>query len=333
MASKVISKTHALLSITKSSTNALGLAISITAQQRLIRTIRNASGRQTSAMSTFILPSSSPPCEIKLCNDLTQEQLLNFPAFKTWSKTLLHSLSLQHKDASHTFHKSPYSLRTITIQSVDWFGSDPQKRRLGFLKFSSTVSNDDGEYLPGSVFLRGGSLAMLLILQPDDMSSSDPEQVVNQERYVLLTVQPRIAAGSLGFSEIPAGMLDDNGSFSGGAAKEIKEETGLEVTADDLIDLTQLAIQAYDGDEQLQKGVYPSAGGSDEFIPIFLHQRKMPRDELRELQGRLTGLRDHGEKITLKVVKLKDLWREGARDAKTLSALALYEGLKREGKI
>ena len=46
-----------------------------------------------------------------------------------------------------------------------------------------------------------------------------------------------------------------------------------------------------------------------------------------------TGLRDEGEKITLKVAKLEDLWREGARDAKTLAAFALYQGLKSEGKI
>jgi ADP-sugar diphosphatase len=51
------------------------------------------------------------------------------------------------------------------------------------------------------------------------------------------------------------------------------------------------------------------------------------------MQGRLTGLRKDGEKITLKLVPLKDLWKEGARDGKTLAAWALYEGLKKEGKI
>lgn len=37
--------------------------------------------------------------------------------------------------------------------------------------------------------------------------------------------------------------------------------------------------------------------------------------------------------ITLRVVGYEDLWREGARDAKTLAAWALYEGLNREGAI
>lgn len=131
-------------------------------------------------------------------------------------------------------------------------------------------------------------------------------------------------------------MLDDSGTFAGGAAKEIEEETGLSVQQDELTDMTALALQSVqdpvDG-EVLQKAVYPSAGGSDEFIPLFLCQKRMPRAEIEELQGKLSGLREHGEKITLKVVPLEDLWKEGVRDGKTLAAWALYKGLQQEGKI
>lgn len=49
------------------------------------------------------------------------------------------------------------------------------------------------------------------------------------------------------------------------------------------------------------------------------------------LKGKATGLRDEGENITLKLVPLSRAWREGARDGKTLAALALYQGLKGEG--
>lgn len=130
-------------------------------------------------------------------------------------------------------------------------------------------------------------------------------------------------------------MLDDSGTFAGGAAKEIQEETGLSVQQDELINLTSLALDSTQesSSEALQKAVYPSAGGSDEFIPLFLCQKRMPRNEIEELQGKLTGLRDHGEKITLKVVPLGNLWKEGLRDGKTLAAWALYKGLKEEGKI
>ena len=131
-------------------------------------------------------------------------------------------------------------------------------------------------------------------------------------------------------------MLDDSGTFAGGAAKEIEEETGLSVQQGELTDMTALALQSVqdpvDG-EVLQKAVYPSAGGSDEFIPLFLYQKRMPRAEIEELQGKLSGLREHGEKITLKVVPLEDLWKEGVRDGKTLAAWALYKGLQQEGKI
>lgn len=44
-------------------------------------------------------------------------------------------------------------------------------------------------------------------------------------------------------------------------------------------------------------------------------------------------MRDEGEKITLKLVRLDDLWKEGARDSKALAAWALFEGLTREGKL
>lgn len=131
-------------------------------------------------------------------------------------------------------------------------------------------------------------------------------------------------------------MLDDSGTFAGGAAKEIEEETGLCVQQGELTDMTALALQSVQGPvdgEALQKAVYPSAGGSDEFIPLFLCQKRMPRAEIEELQGKLTGLREHGEKITLKVVPLEDLWKEGVRDGKTLAAWALYKGLQQEGKI
>jgi len=169
-----------------------------------------------------------------------------------------------------------------------------------------------------------------LILQPDDIPASQ-----EKGKRVILTIQPRIPAGTLAFAEIPAGMLDDSGTFAGGAAKEIEEETGLSVQQGELIDMTSLALRSAqeDGGETLQKAVYPSPGGSDEFIPLFLCQKRMPRNEIEELQGKLTGLRDHGEKITLKIVPLENLWKEGLRDGKTLAAWALYKGLQQEGKI
>ncbi|KAJ6110278.1 hypothetical protein N7486_002513 [Penicillium sp. IBT 16267x] len=280
---------------------------------------------RSATMSTFILPGSQT--RVNSTADLSKDDLLAFPAFNVWISTLQRSLARQ-SSPGHEFHGDPYILRTIDIQAVDRFGGG----RLGFVKLKADVSNGRGERLPGSVFLRGGSVGMLLILQPDDIPASQ-----ENGKWAILTIQPRIPAGSLAFAEIPAGMLDDHGTFAGGAAKEIQEETGLLVQESELIDMTALALQSTpqpdDGEEVLQKAVYPSPGGSDEFIPLFLCQKRMPRKDMEELQGKLTGVRDHGEKITLKVVPLEDLWKEGLRDGKTLAAWALYQGLLKEGKV
>lgn len=101
------------------------------------------------AMSTFSFPNSKPEVPVHLIPDLSQEQLLSFPAFTTWVSTLQHSLSTQH-NKSHTFHSAPFKLRSIKIQSLDFFGRD----RIGFVKLIAEVSNDNGEKLPGSVFVR-----------------------------------------------------------------------------------------------------------------------------------------------------------------------------------
>ena len=217
-------------------------------------------------------------------------------------------------------------MKSVQVEHVTRFGS----KRIGFLKFTASIKNESGDTLSGSIFMRGPSVGILIILQPDDVKNRE------EERHVILAMQPRPAATSLRFLELPAGMVDDS-TFSGAAAKEIEEETGLIIKEKDLINLTELAIEETNSqstaEDDLPRAMFPSAGGCDECIQLFLNEQRIPRKELEALRGKLTGLRDHGEKITLKLVKFGDLWREGARDAKALSALALYENLKRAGKI
>lgn len=141
-----------------------------------------------------------------------------------------------------------------------------------------------------------------------------------------------MAAGSLAFTELPAGMLDSHATFVGAAAKEIEEECGIVVEAEELLDLTQLALGGVGGEEELQAAVYPSPGGCDEAVRVFACRREVGEGELAEWKGRLTGLREEGEMITLKLVRMTELWRE-TRDAKALCAVALWEGLKREGRV
>ncbi|KAK4039353.1 hypothetical protein C8A01DRAFT_47145 [Parachaetomium inaequale] len=282
----------------------------------------------TAKMSTFHHPDYHTP--ITLPPGLSKSQLLAFPPFTAWLTTLQTSLTTQTTTPTHPFHSDPYALHSITVQSFDLFGPT----RLGFVKLTSHIANGAGEALPGAVFLRGPSVAMLVMLIPDDIPENK-EEVEDEERYVLLTVQPRIAAGSLEFVELPAGMVDEGGSFAGQAAREMEEELGMVIGEGELVGLSDLVGETGEAKEEggLPRAVYPSAGGCDEYIPIYMHERRVPRAQLGQWTGKLTGLREHGEKITLKLVKMRDLWREGARDAKCLAAVALWEGLRREGKV
>lgn len=182
---------------------------------------------------------------------------------------------------------------------------------------------------------------MLVVLIPDDVQ---PAHALD-EAYVLLTVQPRIATGSLSFVELPAGMIDGHSNFAGVAAKEIEEELGLVIKQSELTCLTdkvgdiRRARDAAKGPgthtkpgsaatENIPFAMYPSAGGCDEYIKIFSHERRVPRSTLHEWEGKYGGLRDEGEMITLKVVPMADLWLEGAMDSKALAAAALYGKVK-----
>lgn len=252
--------------------------------------------------------------------DLDEERLMAFPAFQNWLVTLRANLEKQ-KSAGHTFEKEPWRLNAIKVHSVHPFDNG----KLGFMTIEAFLEKKNN-HLERVIFLRGGSVAVLMILRPKDAPG---------ERYVILTEQPRIGACSTGFLEIPAGMLDDeSGNVTGKAMKEIREETGLTVQGKELIDMTALALENAESKEGLQPAMYPSPANLDEYIPILLWEKTMDRKQIDSLKGRLTGERvKDDELITLRVSDYNVLWREGARDAKTLAAWALYEGLNRAGKI
>jgi ADP-sugar diphosphatase len=201
-----------------------------------------------------------------------------------------------------------FIVHSVRFQSVDFFGP-----RVGFMKFRADVRTAEGSVLPGLVFMRGGAVGILVILR------------CAQQLFTIITLQPRVPTGLFQFPEIPAGMLDHSGDFAGIAAKEMKEECGLSISDTDpcLVDLTEFAY----GDRF--RGVYPSAGGCDEFLRLFVYHKDVSQEKLDKLKGKLTGNRDHGELITLKIVPLADLWKE-APDSKALSALYLFEKFKQQ---
>ena len=200
-------------------------------------------------------------------------------------------------------------VKKVTIQGIDMFGP-----RVGFVKFKADVELD-GQFVPGIVFMRGGAVAILVVLVSGD------------EEYVVLTKQARVPIGEISYPEIPAGMLDGNGEFAGVAAKELKEEADLHIRSSELIDMTNLAYGSK------FRGVYPSPGGCDEYIRLFLYKREVTVEELTAIRGKSgLGDREEGELISLDVVPLSELYT-ATSDGKALAALCLYDNLRRDRKI
>lgn len=163
-------------------------------------------------------------------------------------------------------------------------------KNVGFTKFKPNVKTvPDNVAIPDIVFMRGGSVAILVLLECEG------------QEHVILTLQPRVAVGKFQFPELPAGMLDGNGNFNGKAAEELREETGIVITENELIDLTALICNGTDYD-----GVYPSPGACDEFIRIYLFQKTVTAQELLQFQGKITG-KSTKEQITLKLVPLQSV--------------------------
>jgi ADP-sugar diphosphatase len=118
-----------------------------------------------------------------------------------------------------------------------------------------------------------------------------------------MTERPRIPADSHPFHEIPGGMIEKGVIFAGNAAQEILEDTGLKLPKGELINLSKLGLEDAETQETLNDALYPSHFGSDEYIPIFLGENKLDRQEIKDLRGKLTGVRKQGEIITLQVVR------------------------------
>lgn len=202
------------------------------------------------------------------------------------------------------------SLKQVLIQGVDMFG-----KRVGFLKFKADIiDKETGSKVPGIVFARGPAVAVLILLDSEGNT------------YAVLTEQVRVPIGKL-ILELPAGMLDDDkGDVVGTAVREVEEETGIQLNLEDMVDLTAFL------DPSTGCKVFPSPGGCDEEISLFLYRGNVSKETITQLQGKTTGLREHGELIKVHVVPYEKLWHSTA-DAKALMAIALYEMSKKEGLL
>ena len=236
------------------------------------------------------------------------------------------------------FEGEKIQLKEIRVTDVDMFGS-----KFGFGKFQVVTEPS----IPGIVFHRSPSVCCLFTIRCEE------------QRYALLTVQPRVPAGYRYFPELVAGMTDaETHQPRLVAAKEIREETGLEVNPSKLVDLGEASgfssghladYVCHSGDASARdwlrdgdcvfshNGWFNSAGGSSEATKFYLYETEMDRKGLQQLirktERQTHGVREEGESIRLIVVALEDLL-EVSPSIATGHAMALlqrYEGLHTHG--
>jgi len=154
----------------------------------------------------------------------------------------------------------------------------------------------EGDKIPPICFLKGEVVSILVCLIDKD----------TKEKYLLLVKQRRIAEGGFTY-EHPAGMVDGTKTPLEISIMEVKEETGLEVSASQLIDVTP------------QRRVFPSTGTSDEAIYLYYCEIEMSAGEIQDLNNKEMGTDYEFERITTHILPFE----EGHRLINNTNALLL----------
>jgi 8-oxo-dGTP pyrophosphatase MutT (NUDIX family) len=225
---------------------------------------------------------------------------------KTWEKVLQFK---PFADLIDRLGAEPsFTVKKIAIRAVQMFGD-----QIGFIMIDCEVYDRHGAKLPGAIFLRNSAVVILPVLKLD-----------GRFEYTVVTVQARAAAAMPRMVELPSGTIDDGSRPWEVAYREFSEETGYKISHG-LINLTESVLGP------LEPWIWLSPGGSTETIQIFAFIRNVSLNELKSFDRRQGGLREEGEGFVTAVIPLEDL--VVTRDAKSITALKLYEIAKSRGRI
>ncbi len=204
--------------------------------------------------------------------------------------------------------KKELESRNITIKNLEELYSvrKPDGSIL-FTMLKIDAKTQDGEKLLPVVLLRGHFVSIVTVL-------------INQqtgEKNLLLVKQRRVANGD-NFWEHPAGMCDSETNPLKVCVKEIKEETGVEVSESQIFPLST------------QKMYFSSPGLIDEGAYYFYCELKMSPEEIEELKTRIAGAKDESEFIETQVCSLKEAM---TKMANAHSMLQIYLYLQEKGLL
>lgn len=194
---------------------------------------------------------------------------------------------------------------TINIQEIAeafsfWIGD-----RLLFALFFLNYLNEVGRSQTSTVFFRSNSVGIFLTVKNAD----------TKQRHVVLVEQLRVPCGRK-LLEIPAGRIEDGDDSLSTAIREINEEVGLKAIAVDLVSLGEYFL---------------SPGACDEKMYFYSCELTLSDQEVKTLKNRLTGLKEEGESIKVKLFLMEEFKKLPIVDAKT--KLAYDEFCLRKGMI
>lgn len=218
---------------------------------------------------------------------------------------------------AETFGKS----QKFTVIEVDTIAVSPfgvlgaAKAGLGYMRakvlynYVKNPTTNGPMEVPGLAFIRGDSGAVLTFLRSRGVD------------YVVMTEQARVPICDPAFREIPAGMLNEAKGmrgFAAAVAAEMHQEVGLDLDMEE--DLKPLGYS------------FLSPGGSDEGMRLFFTRIQCSADVLTHLEGKLNGVLEENEQITLRILPLKDVRvqiKSGElKDAKLILALSYYDNAR-----
>jgi ADP-sugar diphosphatase len=140
------------------------------------------------------------------------------------------------------------------------------------------ANTPEGDKIPPICFIKGEVVCVCIVLI--DKKS--------KEKYLLLVKQRRIAEGGFTY-EHPAGMVDGTKTPLEIAIMEVKEETGIIVSENDLIDLSP------------KKRLFPSTGTSDEAMYFYFCEIALDKTEIESFENKEMGTEYEFERITTHV--------------------------------
>jgi len=135
------------------------------------------------------------------------------------------------------------------------------------------ATTPEGDKMLPICFLKGVVVSVLVCLIDE----------ATGEKYNLLVRQRRICNGDYIFEQV-AGMLDNDDDIHEVAVREVAEETGIEIAAEQVILLNE-------------EPLFPSTGTSDECMYFFYCELTLPREKIFSYHALETGLAEENERI------------------------------------